>query len=535
MMVGPDQRTRARSLPELLAQRAASSPDDVILTIDGEAETAEGLRQRVVSAANQLLALGAKPGDRVAIYGITSFDWVAVWLACAYAGLRAVPINVAFHGEFLAHQLKQSNVKVAFVDQNLAQAVLDVASTLPALTTVVVRAADADVHTPGDLAVISADVLHSGDRTDVAGVPAARGDQPFCVFYTSGTTGPSKGAVVTQEYLLSGAATIGDNFEFGAGDCLYGALPLFHFGGSVGLLLAGLVSGAKVALDSTFSVGGFWKRVAQEEATVFVGVGPMVNMVFGANAERPEPAEMPLRLILAAPVAADVQTAIERDYACVVRGVYGMTEVFPLCLHPLAGPAPLGSAGRLNPDFELRITDENGRDIAPGTPGEILARPLRPHVMFEGYEPLAGGGPSEPDWFHTGDLGRIDETGSLHFVDRKKDAIRRRGENISSFEVERAYLRHPAVAECAAHAVSSDVGEDEVKLCVVAANGVPTPTARELFELGEQSLPRYAVPRYLEFVESLPKTVTGRVRKAELREREPVGVVWDRLADPTET
>jgi crotonobetaine/carnitine-CoA ligase len=532
MMAQSHRPVRSQTLVALVDQRAASAPDEVVVTIDGQPETADGLRQRAVATANQLIALGMKPGERVGIYGATSFEWIGVWLACAYAGLRAVPINVAFRGEFLSHQLEQSNVKLVFTDKDLAGTILDVASSLPALAILVVRGADADVDTSGDLTLINANFLSRGEPTAVSGVMQSREGEPFCVFYTSGTTGPSKGAVVTQEYLLSGAATIADNFEFGSGDCLYGALPLFHFGGSVGLLLSGLVSGAKVALDSSFSVGAFWKRVAEERATVFVGVGPMVNMVFAPNAQRPARDEMPLRLVLAAPVAPDVHGAIEREYACVVRGVYGMTEVFPLCLHPLAGPAPLGSAGRLNPNFELKITDESGHEVPVGTPGEIVARPLRPHVMFEGYEPLDGGIPAERDWFHTGDLGRVDETGSLHFVDRKKDAIRRRGENISSFEVERAYLRHPAVAEVAAHAVPSGVGEDDVKVCVVVAHDVPAPSARELFDFGEQALPRYAVPRYLEFVDALPKTVTGRVRKAELRERLATGVVWDRAADP---
>jgi crotonobetaine/carnitine-CoA ligase len=521
---------RVLTLRAVIEQRAAKNPDEVVLSIDSEAETAAGLLKRVNSAANQLIALGMKPGERVGIYGVNSFDWVAVWLACACTGLRVVPINVAFHGEFLVRQLMQSNVKMVFADGDLVEAITEIATQLPALSRVVVRGPQEGVALPGHIRVVDSGELGEGNPTEIVDAPTCRGDEPFCVFYTSGTTGPSKGAVVTQHYLLSGATTIANNFEFGPDDCLYGALPLFHFGGSVGLLLSGLVSGAKVALDSTFSVGAFWERVHDERATVFVGVGPMVNMMFGSGGGLPARDEMPLRLILAAPVAAAIHTAIERDFECVVRGVYGMTEVFPLCLHPLAGPAPLGSAGRLNPDFELKIVGEDGQQVPQGTPGEIVARPLRPHVMFEGYEPIAdGAGSPQLDWFATGDLGRIDDTGSLYFVDRKKDAIRRRGENISSFEVERAYLGHPAIVECAAHAVPSEVGEDDVKICVVLSDGLPVPTAQELFGLGEDSLPRYAVPRYLEFVDSLPKTATGRVRKGELRDRKSTGHVWDRL------
>ncbi|QZT58565.1 AMP-binding protein [Mycolicibacterium austroafricanum] len=525
----PVAATHPHTLQELIAQLAAQNPDDVVVTIDGEPETAEGLRRRVVSAANQLGALGMRPGDRLALYGVNSLEWLVVWLACAAFGLRVIPINVAFRGEFLVHQLRQSDVKLVFVDGDLAGAIAEVAGALPSLKVALVHGAGPAAALPSAVQVLDSGYLAEGDCTEIADAPPSNGGEPFCVFYTSGTTGPSKGAVVTQQYLLSGAATIAHGFEFGPNDCIYGALPLFHFGGSVGLLLSGLLSGAKVALDSSFSVSGFWARVREERATVFVGVGPMVNMVFGSGGLLPEPAEMPIRLVLAAPVAPDVRALIEREYDCVVRGVYGMTEIFPLCLHPLAGPAPTGSAGYLNPDFELKIVGEDGKEVPQGAAGEITAKPRRDHVMFAGYEPVPDGAAPPPlEWFATGDLGRLDETGSLYFVDRKKDAIRRRGENISSFEVERAYLGHPAVAECAAHAVPSDVGEDDVKLCVVLASGAAVPTAHELFVHGEDTLPGYAVPRYLEFLDVLPKTVTGRVRKYELRERASTGQVWDR-------
>ena len=527
----PETRSpaRASTMRALLEQRAASEPDQIVMSIDGESVTADDLHQRVTSTANQMIALGVKPGERVGLYGLNSIEWVATFLACAYAGLRAVPINVAFHGDFLVRQLAQSEVALIFVDHGLVGAISAVADAVPTLRTVVIRGMEEPGAFPDGVSVVGSSYLQEGPRDDVVGAPHLNGDEPFCTFYTSGTTGPSKGAVVTQQYLLAGATTIADNFEFSSRDCLYGAMPLFHFGGTVGMMLPGLVSGATVALDSVFSVSGFWTRVAQERATVFVGVGPMVNMVFGPRGAAPRPEEMPLRLVLGAPVAPEVQSMIEETYSCVVRGVYGMTEVFPLCLHPLDGPAPPGSAGRLNPNFELKIVGDDGREVAAGAAGEVMARPLLPHVMFEGYEPLPeGAADSRLDWFATGDLGRLDETGNLSFVDRKKDAIRRRGENISSFEVERAFLDHPAVAECAAHAVPSDVGEDDVKICVVSVAGVGVPTAQDLFSFGADKLPRHAIPRYLEFLDELPKTVTGRVRKAELRDRLGIGHVWDR-------
>jgi crotonobetaine/carnitine-CoA ligase len=235
-----------------------------------------------------------------------------------------------------------------------------------------------------------------------------------------------------------------------------------------------------------------------------------------------------LRLFLAAPVPPQLLGAIEARYGVRVRGVYGMTEVFPLCLQRFADPAVAGAAGTANPSFELQLVDDEDNAVGVGEIGEIVARPLEPHVMFEGYD----GRPADTLvqlrnlWFHTGDLARLAEDGNLFFVDRKKDAIRRRGENISSFEVEIALIRHPEVAECAAHAVPSELGEDDVKICVVRTEGSELSEA-ELGAYCAEQLPRFMVPRYIEFLDALPKTMTGRVRKVELRSR-PIGPeTWD--------
>ncbi len=210
---------------------------------------------------------------------------------------------------------------------------------------------------------------------------------------------------------------------------------------------------------------------------------------------------------------------------------YGQTEVTPVAMTHFGAGDAAGSAGRLGPLHDVRIVDDDDHDVEPGQPGEIVVRPRHPHVMFEGYrnQEAATLGQFRNLWYHTGDMGRIDAEGNLWWVDRKKDSIRRRGENISSFEVETTVLRHEAVAEVAAHAVPSAIGEDDVKICVVVKPDTKV-TSEELLEHCVATMPSFMVPRYIELVDALPKNVIGRVQKHVLRAEPLTDATWDRDA-----
>jgi carnitine-CoA ligase len=311
-------------------------------------------------------------------------------------------------------------------------------------------------------------------------------------------------------------------------------VPLFHLNGAYGVVVGSLVSGRTAVLDTAFSVSRCWDRVREHGATIFLGVGPMVAMLATLPPDARD-ADLPVRLIVAAPVPAALQVDVEARYGCTVVQAYGQTEAIPVALHRVGFANAPGSAGPPGPLHEVRILDDDDLEVPVGAVGEIAIRPRYPHVMFEGYR-------NRPDttleqlrnlWFHTGDLGRLDDRGNLWWVDRKKDAIRRRGENISSFEVEQAVLTHPAVAECAAHAVPSEVGEDDVKICVVVAAGADL-DVRELLDHCAERMPSFAVPRYVELVDALPKNVIGRVQKHVLRAR-PIGPeTWDARAERSE-
>jgi crotonobetaine/carnitine-CoA ligase len=244
----------------------------------------------------------------------------------------------------------------------------------------------------------------------------------------------------------------------------------------------------------------------------------------------PEKADDPeLKFLAGAPIPAELHRRIEERYGCRIVTMYGLTEAFPLAVWGIGDEGVPGSAGRTSRLFDVRIFDDHDAEVAPGEPGEIVCRPCAPQVMFKGYHhnPAATVAHWRNGWFHTGDLGRIDDNGFLFFVDRKKDAMRRRGENISSFEVEQSVLKHPGVVDVAAHAVPSEFGEDDVKIVVVCGRAV---TPQELYEHCLERMPRFAVPRYIEIVDDLPRNAVGRVLKYVLRERGVTANTWDREA-----
>jgi crotonobetaine/carnitine-CoA ligase len=530
MLSGSTTRWTFRRLVDEQAER---SPDRRFVEFDGRTVTFGDLRDRVTRAANALLELGAGPGSTVAMLTLNCEEWVDVWLAAAEIGALSTPVNAAFRGDYLVHQLRDSDARLVLVDALLLPLLEAVIDELPDLRVILVRdpsGAGSTPAAPGTVTMLPASVLAEGDAGQVRGGTALDWDDPACLFYTSGTTGPSKGVILTQHSLVSSAATCAAAYRYDERDLLYGAVPLFHLSGSLGVVLPPLLTGASAALDSGFHVHDVWDRVRALRATVYVAVGPMVMMLWSLPAG-PEDAQLPLRLVVAAPIPAELHRPIEERYQVTIATGYGMTEVFPLAIHDVTTTSVPGAAGRANPEFEVALVDEDDVQVPVGAVGEIVCRPRSPHTMFEGYR-------GRPDatleqlgnlWFHTGDLGRFDADGNLFFADRKKDAIRRRGENISSFEVEQSVLKHRAVAECAAIAVPSPLGEDDVKICVVIASEERVEPS-ELLAHCERELPRFAVPRYIEVFEALPKNAVGRVQKSILREQ-PLGpATWDREA-----
>jgi crotonobetaine/carnitine-CoA ligase len=521
------------TIPSVLDEQAQKRPDQPFLYILDEPVTYAAMRARAVSSANALAASGIEPGDHVAIYMGTSAEWIDTWFGAAYLGAVAVPVNAAYRGDFLANQLRDSATKAIAVDASLADRLLAVAADVPSLRTVFVRpdgegeSAALLPTAPDGVTVHPIKRLREGDPAEVSGGAGPAWNQPGAIFFTSGTTGRSKGALVTQHYLLSAAQTMVDCWRLQPGETVYGPLPLFHLS-AVGTVLGPMLAGGTGVLEKVFSVNNTWDQVRRYDAAGITLAGALVVMLWNLPPDERDK-DLPIRFLSAAPVPKEIYHDIEQRYGCRIVTVYGTTEAFPLAYAGVDVDNPPGASGRANPGFEVKILDDEDNEVPAGTAGEIVCRPRRPHTMFEGYDgrPEATLEQMRNLWFHTGDLGRFDEDGNFTYVDRKKDAMRRRGENISSFEVEQALLRHPAVAEVAAIGVPSELGEDDVMVCVVAKPG-ETVEVVPFMDFCRDRLPYFAVPRYVEVCAELPKNAVGRVLKHELRARGVTDATWDR-------
>jgi crotonobetaine/carnitine-CoA ligase len=500
------------TVPAVLDRRAEQYPDRVMMSIAGTDVTFEQMRQRSAAAAEMLTELGVGRGDGVALFTATCPEWVYFWLGAARIGAVSAAVNAANKGDFLLHTLRLSQAKVILTDAERLPRIEEIADRLATVTDIVVQD----------------DSLRGRIERGVAGaVPdaCAPPDEVGALFYTSGTTGPSKAVATTWDYLFSVAATVASAWELRAGEVLWTAMPLFHLSAAPSVL-APMLIGATTVLAQAFHPGEVWDDVRAHGAVGFAGAGAMVSMLQNLPADSRD-AQLPLRFISAAPIDAGSYPEIEKRYGCRIVTMYGMTEAFPIAVKGVADEGVPGTSGRPNPNFDVRIVDASGAPLPAGAVGEITCRPRYPHVMSEGYIGAGSRLEPHPEWFRTGDLGRLDGGQNLTYIDRSKDSLRRRGENVSSVEVEAVVLRHPAVAEAAAVAVPSDLGEDDILLIVALRPGAVL-DCTELLDFCAARMPYFCVPRFVETVDELPKNVIGRVRKDLLRARGLNPGVWDR-------
>jgi crotonobetaine/carnitine-CoA ligase len=529
----------------LLADRADRFGDDTAIRArDGAVTTYAELAAGAARVAGGLASLGVEPGDRVATMLDPGVEYLRTWFASAWAGAIEVPVNTDFKGIFLEHVLRQSGASVLVMHARWLDRLAGL--DLPDLRHVVLVGTETGTTTTTTTTTTGA---AAGTATGPRVVPFAElsGTAPLglvdrdehdvvYVMYTSGTSGPSKGAVHSNRSALWNAYAWLDVLELADDDVAYSMFPLFHVTARSAVVTSTIWAGGQVALRDGFSVSRFWDDVRESDATFFAYMGSVVHLLFAAEpSERDTDHRVRLAFGAAAPPA--IVEPFERRFGFELMEVYGSTEL-GLATAPRRGHRVRGTMGAVCPHVELQVHDEHGHEVAPGDSGEIVARPRSPHAIFQGYwaDPEATVHAFRNLWFHSGDRGLLRPDGELVFVDRIKDVIRRRGENISSFEVERSVQQHVDVLEAAAYALPSDAGEDEVAVAVVLRESAhPDPEALLAFFV--EVLPRFAVPRYVRFVESLPKTPSQRVQKYKLRDagitddthdREALGVVVPR-------
>jgi carnitine-CoA ligase len=519
------------TLPALLDHRLADDPDGEYLDVCGTKLTASGVAATAGSLAGALRTLGVGPGDRVATLLENSPEALLAWWATVLAGGVSVPINTAYKGEYLRHQLADSGSRVLVVEAPLAGRVEAIVGQLPSLEHVIVAGEHEAM--PGRPTHRWDDLLGS-DPTD-AGWQRRPSDLATFI-YTGGTTGPSKGCMLSHHYHSALTRQIGICWKRRPDDVVWTPLPLFHFNALTTAVVGALLFGGRSAIERRFSVSRFWPEINRTGATITSTLGTMAYLL-AHDVERPEmprsgrpEANASLRLIGAAPLPVEIDRVIQERFAVATfSGAYGVTEASLVSWQPPGVENRPNAAGVVNDEyFDVRIFDDEDREVPRGTEGEIVLRPKRAHVMFEGYwgRPEATVESSRNWWYHTGDVGRIDPDDFLYFVDRKADYLRRRGENISSFEVERILMSHGQLADVAVHAVPSELTEDDLKVTATLVEGA-TVSPEELFRWCIDQLPYFALPRYVEFRSELPRSPVGRVLKRELRD-EPLGpAVWD--------
>ncbi|MFL6206601.1 MAG: AMP-binding protein [Acidimicrobiales bacterium] len=515
---------------DLLRRRLDADPDGEYLDVCGTKTSAADVADAAGRIAASLAGFGVARGDRVASLIENSNEAMLAWWGIVAGGGVAVPINTAYKGEYLRHQLADSGARVLLVEADLAERAERVVDDVPSLEHVVVLGdADPEVRTP----VHAWAELLAADPATFADV---RPSDLATFIYTGGTTGLSKGCMLSHAYHGTLARQIGICWRRTADDVVWTPLPLFHFNAIVTAVLGSLVYGGRSAIYRRFSVSSFWSEMNRVGATITSTLGTMAYLLAN-DVDRPEQprsgaveANTSLRLLGAAPLPVEIDRTIRARFGIdTFSGAYGVTEASLVSWQPPGVENRPDAAGVINDEyFDVRIFDDDDVEQPRDTDGEIVLRPKRPHTMFEGYwgRPDATVATSRNWWYHTGDIGRIDEDGYLYFVDRKADYLRRRGENISSFEVERIVVQHPALADVAVHAVPSALTEDDLKLTATLREGT-TVTEEDLFRWCIDELPYFALPRYIELRAELPRSPVGRVLKRELRDEAPTAAWWD--------
>jgi carnitine-CoA ligase len=517
---------------ELLDRRLDVDAEGPYLDVCGTEHTAAEVARTACRLANALADLGVGRGDRVAMLIENSAEAMLAWWGAIRLGAVAVPVNTAYKGEYLRHQLADSGSRVLIVEQDLVDRAVAIADRVDSLEHLVVIS-DEPLSVAGAVAHRWRDLLTADDQAPSVDV---RPSELATFIYTGGTTGPSKGCMLSHNYHEALARQIGVCWERTADDVVWTPLPLFHFNAITTAVLGPLVFGGRAAIYRRFSVSNFWPEMNRTGATITSTLGTMAYLL-AHDIDRPEmprsgsaAANRTLRLIGAAPMPVEVDRVIrERFGVMTFSGAYGVTEASLISWQPPGVTNRPNAAGVVNDEyFDVRIFDDDDNELPRNTDGEIVIRPKRPEVMFAGYwgRPEATVATSRNWWYHTGDIGRVDDDDFLYFVDRKADYLRRRGENISSFEVERILMGHGALADVAVHAVPSELTEDDLKVTATLAEGASL-TEDELFRWCIDELPYFALPRYIEFRAELPRSPVGRVLKRELRDEGVTVHTWD--------
>ncbi len=513
-----------RTLPQLLRQQAERFGAKPFLRIEGAQWTHADPVVHAAARAGALKAAGVMRGDRVAVMCANRVEFFETVLACGWLGAVVVPVNTALMAAQVDHVLRDSGACLLVTQATLlGQLPQPLPDSLRRIWLV-------DGQPPAAWGAASRAVVIEPWPARGEPEPAADlgpGDL-FAILYTSGTTGAPKGVMCPHAQYVAWGLNTSRVLGLTESDVLCTTLPMFHIN-ALNTYAQAAVTGCRGVWLPRFSASGFWPAMQEAQATVIYLLGAMVPILLAQPAGPAERTHR-VRIGLGPGVpASGAQTFAERTGVRLMEG-YGSTET-NFVLSAVAGAPSDGTMGRVQPDFHARVVDELDVEVPDGTAGELVVRADEPFAFALGYWGL----PQQTVqawrnlWFHTGDRVLREPDGRFRFVDRLKDAIRRRGENISSWEVEQVVQSYPAVAEVAVFPVRSELAEDEVMAAIIPRAGHVLDVAH-LWAFCDQRLPKFAVPRYVDVVDDLPRTANGKVRKFVLRERGVTPVTQDRQA-----
>ena len=521
-----------RNLGKILRRQAERIPQNVFLMTENRQITFGESNRLVNQIAAGLKRLGLERGDRVAIYMYSRIEYVLLALAVNKLGAVWVPVNTDYKGSWLLETINDSKVKILVTDGALLDRLAEVNDDISYTHLVLVeepgdaRAAGMPLHGLNDFYALPADepdlsAIHYGDTA--------------AILWTSGTTGRPKGVMQSHNAWIRTAEVGNISFETREGDVVYNCLPLYNSAAWSACIFRALQAGIACALEQRFSVSSFWDRIRHFGATQTISIGAL-HMFLWNQPPSERDADNPLRIGTMVPIPHDLIDPFCRRFGmeAITQG-FGQSEIMALMqkTNRVGVPAKPGALGRPNDDLQVKLLDDDGEEVRQGEVGEFCVRPLEDHVIFNGYfdRPEATAAAFSGTWYRMGDLGRQDSDGDFYFVDRKKDYIRYKGRNVTSFDVETAAMKHPAVHAAAVFGIPSREleSESEIKLNVVLKPGASV-TPAQLARFINDNAPYFLVPRYIEICDALPYTPTGKVEKYKLRALGVTESTWDRLA-----
>jgi crotonobetaine/carnitine-CoA ligase len=514
---GPARRT----LPVILAEQAERYGDRRLAVFGEESWTYADTLDMAGKAGALLVSAGIAAGDRVAIFCSNRSEFLAIFLGCAWIGAVMVPINTASRGAQLRHVLANCGARLLIVEADIAGGFDDVDEALAGIETIWTVGG-------GTVSVGGKPSSRLPEFPPAIPAHAVRPGDTLAILYTSGTTGPAKGVCCPQAQFFWWGIGTARGLGMHEGDVLLTTLPLFHTN-ALNCFWQALLTGSTYVLEPKFSASGYWKAVGRHKATIGYFLGAMAAILLSRPAEEADLAHS-MRTALGGGVPERFHKPFLERFGVPLLDAYGSTETNFVFASDIPSAKP-GTMGYLCPGFQARIVDEGDVEVADGEAGELVLRADEPFAFATGYFGM-------PDktveawqnlWFHTGDRVSRDPDGNFRFIDRMKDAIRRRGENISSWDVEQVLLSHPAISSCAVYAVPSELGEDEVMAALLPEPGMAIDPV-EIMNFCEGRLAYFAVPRFLDVVAALPLTENGKIRKVALRQAGITPTAWDRDA-----